>query len=317
MTKVRIGIDVMGGDFAPSATIEGSVLALNNLADGIEIVLIGDQDQITSELKKHQIDASEFSIVHAPDIIEMGDHPTKAFVQKPNSSIAVGFGLLKKNQIDGFASAGNTGAMFVGGYMSVKPIPGILRPCISSVLPKLDGGVNVILDVGANADCKADVLYQFGILGSLFSEHVCGVKTPRVGLLNIGEEETKGNMLTIAAHEMMKDSTDFNFCGNIESRHLFDDECDVIVCDGFSGNVILKQAESVYSLIKQRQIVDDYFDRFNYENYGGTPILGLNKTVVIGHGISNAIAIKNMIVLTADVVEADLTTKILNNFNDD
>ena len=317
MTKVRIGIDVMGGDFAPSATIEGSVLALDNLADGIEIVLIGDQDQITSELKKHQVDASAFSIVHAPDIIEMGDHPTKAFVQKPKSSIAVGFGLLKKGQIDGFASAGNTGAMFVGGYMSVKPIPGILRPCISSVLPKLDGGVNVILDVGANADCKADVLYQFGILGSLFAEHVCGVKTPRVGLLNIGEEETKGNMLTIAAHEMMKDSTDFNFCGNIESRHLFDDECDVIVCDGFSGNVILKQAESVYSLIKQRQIEDDYFDRFNYENYGGTPILGLNKTVVIGHGISNAVAIKNMIVLTADVVEADLTTKILNNFNND
>ena len=307
----------MGGDFAPSATIEGSVLALDNLADGIEIVLIGDQDQITSELKKHQVDASAFSIVHAPDIIEMGDHPTKAFVQKPNSSIAVGFGLLKKGQIDGFASAGNTGAMFVGGYMSVKPIPGILRPCISSVLPKLDGGVNVILDVGANADCKADVLYQFGILGSLFAEHVCGVKTPRVGLLNIGEEETKGNMLTIAAHEMMKDSTDFNFCGNIESRHLFDDECDVIVCDGFSGNVILKQAESVYSLIKQRQIEDDYFDRFNYENYGGTPILGLNKTVVIGHGISNAVAIKNMIVLTADVVEADLTSKILNNFNND
>ena len=317
MTKVRIGIDVMGGDFAPSATIKGSILALDNLADGIEIVLIGDQDQVTSELKKHRVDASAYSIVHAPDIIEMGDHASKAFIKKPNSSIAVGFGLLKKGQIDGFASAGNTGAMFVGGYMSVKPIPGILRPCISSVLPKLDGGVNVILDVGANADCKADVLYQFGILGSLFAEHVCGVKTPRVGLLNIGEEETKGNMLTIAAHEMMKDSTDFNFCGNIESRHLFDDHCDVIVCDGFSGNVILKQAESVYSLIKQRQIEDDYFDRFNYENYGGTPILGLNKTVVIGHGISNAVAIKNMIVLTADVVEADLTTKILNNFNND
>jgi glycerol-3-phosphate acyltransferase PlsX len=247
----------------------------------------------------------------------MGDHPTKALVQKPNSSIAIGFDLLKKGKIDGFASAGNTGAMFVGGYMSVKPIPGILRPCISSVLPKLDGGVNVILDVGANADCKPDVLYQFGILGSLFAEHVCGVESPRVGLLNIGEEETKGNMLTIAAHEMMKDTTDFNFCGNIESRHLFDDECDVIVCDGFSGNVILKQAESVYSLIKKRKIEDDYFDRFNYENYGGTPILGLNKTVIIGHGISNAIAIKNMIVLTADVVDADLTTKILNNFNND
>ncbi len=317
MDRVRIGIDIMGGDYAPGATIDGSVLALPNLADNVDLVLIGDEALIKSELKKHNLQEDSFEIVHAPDNIEMGEHPTKALVKKPNSSIAVGFHLLKKGKIDGFASAGNTGAMFVGGYMSVKPIPGILRPCISSVLPKLDGGVNVILDVGANADCKADVLYQFGILGSLFAEHVCGVSAPRVGLLNIGEEETKGNMLTIAAHELMSDSRDFNFCGNIESRHLFDDKCDVIVCDGFSGNVILKQAESIYNLIEKRNIKDDYFNRFNYENYGGTPILGLNKTVVIGHGISNKIAIKNMIVLTADVVEADLTTKILNNFNND
>ena len=316
MTKVRIGIDIMGGDYAPSATIEGSVLSLASL-NNADLVLIGDEALILEELNKFNADPKSFTIVHAPDQIEMGDHPTKALVQKPNSSIATGFHLLKKGKIDGFASAGNTGAMFVGGYMSVKPIPGILRPCISSVLPKLDGGVNVILDVGANADCKADVLYQFGILGSLFAEHVCGIEKPRVGLLNIGEEETKGNMLTTSAHEMMKDSSDFNFKGNIESRHLFNDDCDVIVCDGFSGNVILKQAESFYNLIKKRKIEDDYFDRFNYENYGGTPILGLNKTVVIGHGISSAEAIKNMIVLTADVVDADLTTKILNNFNND
>lgn len=316
MARIRIGIDIMGGDFAPGATIDGSILALPQLADNVDIVLIGDEELIKNKLQEHNLQDS-FEIVHAPDNIEMGEHPTKALVKKPNSSIAVGFHLLKKGKIDGFASAGNTGAMFVGGYMSVKPIPGILRPCISSVLPKLDGGVNVILDVGANADCKADVLYQFGILGSLFAEHVCGITTPRVGLLNIGEEETKGNMLTIAAHELMSDSRDFNFCGNIESRHLFDDNCDVIVCDGFSGNVILKQAESIYNLIEKRNIQDEYFSRFNYENYGGTPILGLNKTVVIGHGISNKIAIKNMIVLTADVVEADLTTKILNNFNND
>lgn len=316
MARIRIGIDIMGGDFAPGATIDGSILALPQLADNVDIVLIGNEELIKNKLQEHNLQDS-FEIVHAPDNIEMGEHPTKALVKKPNSSIAVGFHLLKKGKIDGFASAGNTGAMFVGGYMSVKPIPGILRPCISSVLPKLDGGVNVILDVGANADCKADVLYQFGILGSLFAEHVCGITTPRVGLLNIGEEETKGNMLTIAAHELMSDSRDFNFCGNIESRHLFDDNCDVIVCDGFSGNVILKQAESIYNLIEKRNIQDEYFSRFNYENYGGTPILGLNKTVVIGHGISNKIAIKNMIVLTADVVEADLTTKILNNFNND
>tara|TARA_B100000768_G_scaffold46344_1_gene45136 strand:- start:9525 stop:10478 length:954 start_codon:yes stop_codon:yes gene_type:complete len=317
MDKIRIGIDIMGGDFAPNKTIEGSILAAKDLGQNVQLVLIGDETKIINELKLKGFDSSSFEIVHAPEVIEMGDHPTKALVKKPQSSISVGFQLLKNNKIDGFASAGNTGAMFVGGYMSVKPIAGVLRPCISSILPKEDGGVNVILDVGANADCKPDVLYQFGILGSLFAEHVCGIKNPKVGLLNIGEEESKGNMLTIAAHELMKDSTDFDFIGNIESRDLFSEHSDVIVCDGFTGNVVLKQAEAVYELMKKRKINDEYFNRFNYENYGGTPILGLNKTVVIGHGISNEIAIKNMIVLTADVVEADLTNKILNKFNND
>jgi glycerol-3-phosphate acyltransferase PlsX len=307
----------MGGDFAPNKTIEGSILAANGLSQNVQLVLIGDETKIIKELKQRGFDSNLFEIVHAPEVIEMGDHPTKALVKKPKSSISVGFQLLKNNKIDGFASAGNTGAMFVGGYMSVKPIAGVLRPCISSILPKEDGGVNVVLDVGANADCKPDVLYQFGILGSLFAEHVCGIKSPKVGLLNIGEEETKGNMLTIAAHELMKDSTEFNFIGNIESRDIFSEHSDVIVCDGFTGNVVLKQAEAVYELMKKRKINDEYFNRFNYENYGGTPILGLNKTVVIGHGISNEIAIKNMIVLTADVVEADLTNKILNTFNND
>ena len=315
MTNIRIGIDIMGGDFAPQATTEGAILAQRELNNDIDLVLIGDEKTILSILKKKGVDSALFSIVNAPDVIEMGDHPTKAFAKKPNSSIAVGFHLLKKGEIDGFASAGNTGAMFVGGYMSVKPIAGVLRPCISSVLPKEDGGVNVILDVGANADCKPDVLYQFGILGALFAEHVCGISYPKVGLFNIGEEETKGNMLTTATHEMMKDSSHFNFNGNIESRDIFGDHADVIVCDGFTGNVVLKEAEAFYTLIKKRKIEDEYFNRFNYENYGGTPILGLNKAVVIGHGISNEIAIKNMIVLTADVVEADLPSKIKNTFN--
>lgn len=315
MTRIRVGIDIMGGDFAPKTTVEGSLLAASDLSEHVDLVLIGDEAKIRSELNRLEESADKFEIIHAQEVINMGDHPTKAFVQKPKSSIAVGFGLLKAGKLDGFASAGNTGAMFVGGYMSVKPIAGILRPCISSILPKEDGGVNVILDVGANADCKPDVLYQFGMLGSLFAEHVCSIDNPRVGLLNIGEEETKGNMLSVAAHEMMKDSTDFEFVGNIESRDLFSDSCDVIVSDGFTGNVVLKQAEAFYSLLKKRNIEDPYFNRFNYENYGGTPILGLNKTVIIGHGISNDVAIKNMIVLAADVIEANLSEKILKTFN--
>ena len=156
---------------------------------------------------------------------------------------------------------------------------------------------------------------QFGLLGSLFSKYVCGVKQPKVSLLNLGKEKTKGSMLTQAAYEMMKDSKDYNFIGNIEGRNLFEEDSDVIVCDGFTGNIVLKQAESFYTLIKKRGYDDEYFNRFNYENYGGTPILGLNKTVIIGHGISNEIAIKNMISLTKDVVEADLSTKIKDTLN--
>ena len=312
---MRIGIDIMGGDFAPQKTVHGAVLALNELADDTEIFLFGMESEILSELKHLNVNVNNFKIIDCSDVIEMGEHPTKAFKSKPNSSIARGFEYLSKGEIDGFASAGNTGAMFVGGYYSVKAISGVLRPAISTLIPREDGGVTVILDVGANADCKPDVLYQFGILGSLFSEHVCGIQKPNVSLLNLGEEKTKGNMLTQATYNMMEKNCDYNFIGNIEGRDIFDSETDVIVCDGFTGNIVLKEAEGIYSIMKKRGLLDDYFSRFNYEKYGGTPILGLNKTVIIGHGISNEIAIKNMIILTKDVVEADLTIKIKNELN--
>ena len=312
---MRIGIDIMGGDYAPQKTVHGAILALDELPSDTEIVLFGRESEILSELKHHNVSQNNFEIVDCEDVISMGEHPTKAFKSKPNSSIAKGFEFLAKGKIDGFASAGNTGAMFVGGFYSVKAITGILRPAISTLIPRNDGGVTVLLDVGANADCKPDVLYQFGILGSLFSEHVCGIKQPKVSLLNLGEEKTKGNMLTQASYSMMEDNPDYNFIGNIEGRDIFDSETDVIVCDGFTGNIVLKEAEGIYSIMEKRGLLDDYFKRFNYENYGGTPILGLNKTVIIGHGISNEIAIKNMITLTKDVVEADLENKIKNNLN--
>jgi len=312
---MRIGIDIMGGDFAPQKTVHGAILAQKELAEGAEIVLFGNKNDILSQLRSHNIPEDVFDIVDCKEVIGMGEHAVKAFKQKPNSSISVGFHYLATGKIDGFASAGNTGAMFVGGFYSVKAISGIIRPCISTVLPKENGGVGVLLDVGANADCKADVLYQFGILGSLFAQHVCGISNPKVGLLNLGEEKTKGNLLTQASHELMEGSKDYNFVGNIESRDIFEEDSDVIVCDGFTGNIVLKEAEAFYNLIKKRGYEDEYFERFNYENYGGTPILGLNKTVIIGHGISNEIAIKNMITLTKDVVEADLSTKIKETLN--
>ena len=312
---MRIGIDIMGGDYAPQKTVHGAILALNELPSDTKIVLFGRESEILTELKKYNINANNFEIIDCTDLIDMGEHPTKAFKSKPNSSIAKGFEYLAKGKIDGFASAGNTGAMFVGGYYSVKAITGVLRPAISTLIPREDGGVTVLLDVGANADCKPDVLCQFGILGSLFSEYVCGIKSPKVSLLNLGEEKTKGNMLTQATYSMMEKNSDYNFIGNIEGRDIFDSQTDVIVCDGFTGNIVLKEAEGIYSIMEKRGLLDDYFKRFNYENYGGTPILGLNKTVIIGHGISNEIAIKNMITLTKDVVEADLRSKIKNELN--
>ena len=312
---MRIGIDIMGGDYAPQKTVHGAILALNELPADTEIVLFGRESKILTELKHHTVSHNNFEIVDCEDVISMGEHPTKAFKSKPNSSIAKGFEFLAKGKIDGFASAGNTGAMFVGGYYSVKAIEGILRPAISTLIPRNDGGVTVLLDVGANADCKPDVLYQFGILGSLFSKYVCGIKKPNVSLLNLGEEKTKGNMLTQASYSMMENNPDYNFIGNIEGRDIFDSETDVIVCDGFTGNIVLKEAEGIYSIMEKRGLLDEYFKRFNYENYGGTPILGLHKAVIVGHGISNEIAIKNMITLTNDVVGAELTSKIKNHLN--
>ena len=307
---MRIGLDVMGGDFAPSATIKGAVLALQELENTATLVLIGDESKIKAELVLENVDSNKFEIVHAPDLIGMGEHPTKAFVKKPKSSISIGFHLMKEGLIDGFASAGNSGAMLVGAFYTIKSITGVIRPSITSILPKENGGVGLLLDVGINADCKPDVLNQFAILGSLYAEHVYGISNPKVALLNIGEEEGKGNLLTQVAYNLMKDSEEFNFVGNVEGRDLFNESADVIVCDGFTGNIVLKQAEAFYALTKKRGIKDEYFDRFNYENYGGTPILGVNGTVMIGHGISNAKAIKNMLLHTAEVIDAKLSDKI-------
>jgi len=307
---MRIGLDIMGGDFAPDTTVAGALLAQKELSPEVQIVLIGKEKEIRSRIPEIDLDNSSFEIVDASDVVGMGDSPTKALSQKRNSSISVGFRMLKKKEIDGFASTGNSGAMLVGGIQSVGAIPGIYRPCITTPVPKMNGSVTILLDVGINADCRPDVLYQFGILGSLYAQNVYGLENPRVGLLNIGEEEKKGNLLTQAAHEMMKGTSDFNFIGNVEGRDLLNEDIDVIVCDGFTGNVVLKEAEAFYSAIKKRGINDEYFDKFNYENYGGTPFLGLNAPVVIGHGSSNDIAVKNMIILTKEIVESQLSSKI-------
>jgi glycerol-3-phosphate acyltransferase PlsX len=311
---MKIGIDILGGDFAPKAPLDGVRMAVDLIGPDVRIVLIGDEKQIREELIASNFDSSRVDIVHAADVIGMGEHPVKALAQKPDSTIATGFRLMREGQLDAFASCGNTGAMLVGSMYTVKAIPGVIRPCITTAFPKESGGFNLLLDVGSNADCKPDVLYQFGILGRLYAEHVFGIKNPRVALLNIGEEPEKGNLVAQSAHQMMKDSRDFNFVGNVEGRDIFGDHADVIVCEGFTGNVVLKFAESFYTAIKRRNINDEYFNRFNYEIYGGTPILGVNGTVMIGHGISSPEAIKNMLLLSRDVVNAGLPEKIKQVF---
>ena len=304
----------MGGDNSPDATLNGAYLASQYLGEKETIVLVGDEKLAKSWFKSNNIDTSVFEFIHADEVISMNEHATKALRKKPNNSISVGFNALKNKEIDVFSSAGNSGAMLVGSMFSIGPIKGVIRPSITSVLPKKNGGVGLILDVGVNADCKPDVLFQFAILGSLFAENVYNIQKPKVGLLNIGEEKGKGNLLTQSTFQLLEDNDDINFVGNVEGRDLFNDKADVVVCDGFTGNVVLKLAESFYSLINQKNIKDDYFDRFNYEIYGGTPVLGVDGNVLIGHGISNENAIKNMILLGKDLINSNLNYKIKKAF---
>jgi glycerol-3-phosphate acyltransferase PlsX len=312
---MKIGLDIMGGDYAPKATVLGAIEAYKQLKEDQKLVLIGDRTFIDPILKDNNFNPDLFQIIHTTEVIGMGEHPTKAIVQKPNSSISLGFDLLKKGEIDSFASAGNTGAMLVGAMFSVKTVPGVIRPAIASIVPKVKGGCGILLDVGANADCKPDILLQFGILGSIYAEHIYDIANAKVGLMNIGEEEEKGNLLTQASYTLMKETELLNFIGNIEGRDLFNDKADVIVCDGFTGNVVLKLAESFYVLTLKKGMKDEFFDRFNYEQYGGSPILGVNAPVIIGHGISSPEAIKNMVLLSRDMIETKIIDKFKVAFN--
>ena len=308
---MRIGLDVMGGDFAPESIIEGAVDSLQHLSVNEKLVLIGDEPSILRKLKEMQIDPSLFDVVHTSQVIEMADHPAKAFSQKKDSSITVGYEMLKNEDLDGFCSAGNTGAMLVGASYTVNVIPGVLRPALATVLPCIDNRNFVLLDVGLNPDCKSDVLLQYGILGSIYAKCVLGKDNPTVGLLNIGEEETKGTPTVKAAFELMKEHPEINFAGNIEGNALFRETMtDVVVCDGFVGNIILKMGEAFHHIYKIKNLKDSYFDSLDWENFGGTPIVGINANVVIGHGISKRKAIMNMVLQTRSVVHGNLAQKI-------
>ena len=306
----------MGGDFAPEAAVQGAVLALEAIGPDSRIVLFGDEAKIKAVLEAEGCSAERFDIVATTEVIEMGDHPAKTFQAKADSSITVGFGYLAKGAIDGFASAGSTGAMMVGSMYAVKPIEGVIRPTISSIVPTIAGRPALLLDVGLNVDCKPEVLYQYAVIGNLYAQGVLGKKEPRIALLNIGEEKEKGNLQTKAAYELMDGSADFRFVGNIEAKHIFSGRiADVVVCDGFVGNTIIKQVEGVYNMALEQGLRNTYFNQLNYETVGGTPVLGINAPVLIGHGCSSAEAIKNMVLQTEKTIHAQLDTKLRERFS--
>jgi len=313
---ITIGLDMMGGDFAPLEAVKGAVAFMADSTSNAQLVLIGDEEKIKNLVHGYHLPEELYIIVHASQIIEMHEHPTKALKEKPESSIAVGFQLLATGKIDAFISAGNTGAMMVGALFSIKTIEGVLRPTIGAYIPRENGSLGLLVDVGLNADCKPENLNQFATLGSLFAEHILKIKNPKTGLVNLGEEEGKGNILAQATYPLLKENNHINFIGNIEGRDILMDKADVMVCEGFTGNVVLKMAESVYDIVKRRNIEDEHFERFNFETYGGIPLLGVAKPVIIGHGISGSTAFKNMIKIAARMIEIDLSGKIKDCFKE-
>lgn len=303
---MNIGLDMMGGDFAPLEALKGVAEYFKNAPAEARLSLIGDKNELNLLIADYDLPASQITVVHASQTIGMQEHPTKALKEKPASSIAIGFQLLATGKIDAFISAGNTGAMLVGTLFSIKALEGVLRPSISTIIPKENGETGLLLDVGLNADCKPEQLNQFAIMGSVYAQLMLGIKNPHVGLINVGEEEGKGNLLSQAAYSLLKDNKHINFIGNIEGRDIFLNKADVMVCEGFTGNIILKLAESLYEIAGRQKIDNGYFERFNFENYGGTPVLGVSKPVIVGHGISKTKAFENMIRVAQLMIEKDV-----------
>lgn len=319
---IKIGIDAMGGDFAPEVTIEGAIAALKLIDKDSRIVLYGDEKRMRELLAKHNCSADNFDIVPTTEVIEMGDHPAKAFIAKADSSITVGFKHLSEGKIDGFASAGSTGAMMVGSMQVIKPIEGVIRPVLATLIPTISPtkGIQrgILMDVGLNVDAKPEVLAQYGLLGSIYAKSVLGLENPRVALLNIGEEEGKGNAQAKATYDLMKADGRYNFVGNVEASYIFTGKiADVVVADAFVGNSILKMAEALYRInfrlgggkprIKNflRPVLgrivpklywqNDFWEAMNAESVGGLQVMGINAPVMIGHGSSSARAICSMI----------------------
>ncbi|KPM47005.1 phosphate acyltransferase PlsX [Jiulongibacter sediminis] len=313
---MKIALDAMGGDFAPKVAVEGALLALTELSKDTSVILVGKENEIRDWLIGQEYPEERLIIQNAEEVVGMHEHPAKSFSQKPDSSISVGFKLLKTKEANAFCSAGNTGAMMVHSLFVLKTHGSIQRPPIAGFFPLRNGKFNIMLDIGANADCKPELLQQFAELGSIYASLTLDIQKPRVALLNIGEEETKGSQVVQATYQLLKNDPRVNFVGNIEGRDLFEDKADVVVTEGFTGNVIFKMGESLYEYANDQGIDDRLINRMNYEVVGGSPIIGVKGNVIVGHGISSALAIKNMILLAEKQVDSGVNAKIAEVFGE-
>lgn len=326
---MRIVLDAMGSDSAPAVDVAGAVRAARRF--GQEIILVGRQAEVEAELAKHDTSDLDISVVHAEDVIEMSEHPSLAVRNKPNSSMVVAMSLVREGRADAYVSAGNSGgtlAAALTGAGRLGRIRGIRRPALSTIMPTVSG-TTLLLDIGANTDCRPEWLVQFAVMGSLYSERVLGVANPRVALLSNGEEDTKGNAAVQAAHQSLRQLPAIHFVGNVEGKDLTMGAADVVVADGFAGNVVIKTAEGVASMLLQllrthikaspitsvggllakpafRQVAKV----LDYREYGGAPLLGVNGVVIIAHGRSDPLAIENAIRVAVDAVASRVVERI-------
>ena len=326
-TKLKIALDAMGGDYAPENTVAGALEALQETRNRFSVILVGREDAIKKVLQRHRINGEVHSVVNASEVITFDDVPTVALKTKKQSSIVVGMNLHKEGKVDAFVSAGNTGAVLSASTLILGRIDGVGRPTIGTFLPS-ERGMCILLDAGANLDCRPHHLLEFAIMGSIYARHVLRYEKPTVGLLNVGEEASKGGGQLREAFRLLSRSR-LNFIGNVEGGDILQGRAQVVVCDGFVGNVVLKFGESVIELVRKRlkeQAHEGLFKKlrarvaygslktmmrdFDYQEYGGVPVLGVQGVCIIGHGQSTAKAVRNMILRAEEMVVRNINGQI-------
>jgi glycerol-3-phosphate acyltransferase PlsX len=324
--KCRIVVDAMGGDYAPQNTVLGAIQAAG-VNSNLDLYLVGRENEILNVLSSHNLSFKRENIINANEVINMGDSPTVSIKNKPDSSLVVGAKLVKENKADALVSAGNTGAMMAVSTLIIGRIPGVSRPTIGSFMPN-ETGVSTLFDVGASVDSKPQHLLEYAIMGTIYTREIYGIENPKVGILSVGEEESKGNEVTIEAAKLIK-KTNLNFIGNVEGRDILKGTVHVVVCDGFVGNILLKFGEGVLSYLKYKfktyasksisnkikvglikNTLKEILKDFDYQEYGGVPLLGVNGISIIGHGSSTAKAIKNMVLRAEEMYRKNLIKKI-------